>query len=240
MTLFEAVKQSVTTRQAAEYYHFRVSRSGFISCPFHNDRTPSMKVDNRFHCFGCGADGDVIDFVARLNNLNAKSAAEKLATDFRIPYEKTGWRPKAIQPVRKTNEEQQYQRLESRCFRVLSDYLHLLRQWEVDYAPQPEDETWHPLFVEALQKKDYIEYLLDVLQREPLAERAALIQEHGKEVMKLEQRISDLAAGTERRPENDGGNPELSNDRGIEITPGTQRQGTGEKLDAQCVSGLYG
>jgi len=61
-----------------------------------------------------------------------------------------------------------------------------------------------------------------------------------KEVMKLEQRISDLAAGTERRPENDGGNPELSNDRGIEITSGTKRQGTGEKLDAQCVSGLYG
>ena len=94
--------------------------------------------------------------------------------------------------------------------------------------------------MEALQKKDYIEYLLDVLQREPLAERAALIQEHGKEVMKLEQRISDLAVRTERRPENDGGNPKLSNGRGIEITPGTQRQGTGEKLDAQCISGLYG
>ena len=240
MTLFEAVKQSVTTRQAAEHYHFRVSRSGFISCPFHNDRTPSMKVDNRFHCFGCGADGDVIDFVARLNNLNAKSAAEKLAADFRIPYEKTGWRPKVIQPAQKTNEEQQYRKLESRCFRVLSDYLHLLRQWETDYAPKPEDETWHPLFVEALQKKDYIEYLLDVLQREPLSERAALIQEHGKEVIKLEQRISDLAARTERKPENDGGDPNLSDRRGSENTPGTQRQVSGEKLHAQCISGLYG
>ena len=33
-----------------------------VCCPFHNDRTPSMKVDSRFYCFGCGASGDVIDF----------------------------------------------------------------------------------------------------------------------------------------------------------------------------------
>ena len=42
MTLFEAVKHSVTTRQAAEYYHFPINRSGLITCPFHNDHTPSM------------------------------------------------------------------------------------------------------------------------------------------------------------------------------------------------------
>ena len=63
MTLFETVKQSVTTRQAAECYGLPVNRFGKTRCPFHNDRTPSMKVDKRFHCFGCGADGDVIDFV---------------------------------------------------------------------------------------------------------------------------------------------------------------------------------
>lgn len=47
MNVFEAVKQSVTTKQAAEYYNYRVNRSGKIACPFHNDRTPSMKVDKR-------------------------------------------------------------------------------------------------------------------------------------------------------------------------------------------------
>ena len=63
MNVFEAVKQSITTRQAAEFYGFRVNRTGKIICPFHSDKNPSMKVDNRFHCFGCGADGDVIDFI---------------------------------------------------------------------------------------------------------------------------------------------------------------------------------
>ena len=63
MNVFEAVKQSVTTWQAAEHYGIRVGRNGMCVCPFHDDKNPSMKVDRRFHCFGCQADGDVIDFV---------------------------------------------------------------------------------------------------------------------------------------------------------------------------------
>ena len=86
MNIFEAVKKSITTRQAAEHYGIRVGRNGMACCPFHKDRTPSMKVDKRFHCFGCGADGDVIDFTAQLYGLDVKSAAEKLAADFQIPY----------------------------------------------------------------------------------------------------------------------------------------------------------
>ena len=61
MNIFEAVKQSVTTRQAAESYGIRVNKNGMAVCPFHRDKNPSMKVDRRFHCFGCQADGDVID-----------------------------------------------------------------------------------------------------------------------------------------------------------------------------------
>ena len=49
MNVFEAVKQSVTTRQSASFYGIRVGRNGMVCCPFHNDRTPSMKVDSRFY-----------------------------------------------------------------------------------------------------------------------------------------------------------------------------------------------
>ena len=87
MNIFEAVKQSVTTRQAAESYGIRVNKNGMAVCPFHRDKNPSMKVDRRFHCFGCQADGDVIDFTAHLYNLKPKEAAEKLARDFSIHYE---------------------------------------------------------------------------------------------------------------------------------------------------------
>lgn len=82
MNVFDAVKQSVTTRQAAKMYGVKVSRNNMASCPFHSDRTPSMKVDKRFHCFGCGADGDVIDFVSRLYGISSLEAAQKTASDF--------------------------------------------------------------------------------------------------------------------------------------------------------------
>ena len=55
--VFEAVKQAVPTRQAAESYGIQVGRNGMACCPFHDDKHPSMKVDRRFHCFGCQADG---------------------------------------------------------------------------------------------------------------------------------------------------------------------------------------
>lgn len=87
MNVFEAVKQSVTTRQAAEHFGIRVGRNGMCVCPFHADKNPSMKVDRRFHCFGCQADGDVIDFVSRLEAVSPKEAALMLAQAFSIPYE---------------------------------------------------------------------------------------------------------------------------------------------------------
>ena len=107
-------------------------------CPFHEDRTPSMKVDRRYHCFGCQADGDVIDFVSRLEGISPKEAALRLAADFSIPYEereppdRSRSRPK----IPKESPEQQFRRMERHCFRVLSDYYHLLRRWERDYAPK--------------------------------------------------------------------------------------------------------
>lgn len=87
MNVFEAVKQTVTTRQAAELYGIPVSRHGMAICPFHNDKNPSMKLDMRFHCFACQADGDAVDFVSRLFGLSGKAAAMKLADDFSIPYD---------------------------------------------------------------------------------------------------------------------------------------------------------
>ena len=192
MNLFEAVKQSVTTRQAAEMYGVKISRNNMVSCPFHNDRTPSMKVDKRFHCFGCGADGDVIDFVSRFYGISSLEAARKTASDFGISYDSKPVKTKPKKVVRRKSDAQIYAEAKQRCFRVLSDYYHLLKKWEVDYAPDMEDETWHPLFMESLQKKSYLEYLLDTLLFGEIEEKALLVMEYGKDVASLEQRISEF------------------------------------------------
>lgn len=196
MNVFEAVKQSVTTRQAAEHYGIRVNRNGMCVCPFHNDKNPSMKLDRRFYCFGCGATGDVIDFVSLLHSTGSKEAALMLAQDFSIPDEDGKNRTKRpVKPrLRQETEEQRFQRMERHCFKVLSDYYHLLRRWREEYAPRQPGEEWNPRFVEALQKQSYVEYLLDGLLSGDLQERAAIIIEHGKEVKQLEQRMAELTA----------------------------------------------
>lgn len=197
MNVFEAVKQSVTTRQAAEHYGIHVSRNGMCVCPFHNDKNPSMKVDRRFYCFGCGATGDVIDFVSRLHGIGSREAALMLAQDFSIPYEDNrDSRKQPIRPrLRKETEEQKFKRMERHCFRVLSDYYHLLRRWKEEYAPQTPEEAWHPRFAEALQNMSRLEYLMDVLLSGDIQERASLITNCGKEVRNLERRMAELTAG---------------------------------------------
>ena len=192
MNVFDAVKQSVTTRQAAELYGVKVRRNNMASCPFHKDKTPSMKVDKRFHCFGCGADGDVIDFVSRLYGISSLEAAQKIASDFGISYDVKSAVTKPKKIICRKTDAQIYAEAEQRCFRVLSDYYHLLKKWEIDYAPSIDDETWHPLFVEALQKKSHLEYLLDILVFGEIEEKALLVMEYGKEVASLEQRISEF------------------------------------------------
>ena len=154
-----------------------------------------MKLDRRYHCFGCGADGDVIDFAAALYGLRKKEAAVQLAQDFGLSYE--DWKPpgKVKKPKpRQKSQEEQFQEAKSRCFRILADYLHLLRAWRKDYAPHSPEEAFHPRFVEALQKQDHVEYLLDVLLSPDMEERAVLIVDYGKEVSNLERRMAELAA----------------------------------------------
>ena len=177
-----------------------VGRNGMACCPFHNDKTPSMKLDRRYHCFGCGADGDVIDFAAALYGLRKKEAAVQLAQDFGLSYE--DWKPpgKAKKPKpRQKSPEEQFQEAKNRCFRILADYLHLLRAWRTDYAPHSPEEAFHPRFIEALQKQDQVEYLLDVLLFGETEEKAALITDYGKDVIQLEQRMAELAAADAAR-----------------------------------------
>ena len=190
-SVFEVVKQSVTVREAAELYGIAVGRGGMACCPFHDDRHPSMKVDTRFHCFGCGADGDVIDFTARLYDLSPKEAAEKLAQDFGLSYDSKA--PLRRSYVRQKSEAQVRKEKREHGWRVLTDYYHLLRKWEADYSPKTPDEDPHPRFLEAVQKKDYMGYLLDTFLDSSTEEQDQWIAEHTAEISAIEGRVKIMA-----------------------------------------------
>ena len=217
--VFEAVKQSVSTREAAALYGIEVKRNGMACCPFHDDKNPSMKVDQRFHCFGCGADGDVIDFTAKFFALSPKEAVEKLAQDFGLIYDSQA--PSRRRYVRQKTEAQQFRKDWQRCYRVLSDYYYLLKKWESDHSPRTPEEEPHLRFVEAVQKKAYMEYLLDFFLYESKEEQKAWIAEHTAEITHLERRLKIMA---ENKPTN--------RERLREITDGIE-QGIKELFESE-------
>ena len=195
INVFKTVKANVTARQAAEFYGLTVNRRGMACCPFHSDRHPSMKVDSRFHCFACQADGDVIDLTARLFGLPVRDAAVKLAEDFGLPYdgrpESRAEREAAAAALReKRRTEEAARERERRFTRAYREYFHLLRDWEREYAPRTRNEALHPRFCEALSEKDRVEYLLDILQFGSEEEKINLMNGHAEEVQALEQRIA--------------------------------------------------
>ena len=173
-------------------------------CPFHDDKHPSMKVDRRFHCFGCQADGDVIDFTARLFGLNKKEAALKLAEDFSVSYDAKGHDPPRRRPVkRKISEELRCRQAEQKCFRVLCDYLHLLERWKVEYAPQSPEDELDDRFVEACHMIEYVNDLLDVLMFAELKQRVKAVDMLLKDgtITALEQRLRRLEKEVQHRGE---------------------------------------
>ncbi len=173
MTIYETIKAAISVKQAAEHYGLKVNRNGMACCPFHNDRHPSLKLnEDYFFCFGCGAKGDVIDLVARLFGLRTYQAAQQLASDFGLNQ-----KPPAAADMDKPKRPyiRQFREDEMLCFRVLTDYLHLLEDWKVRYAPKTPEDTLDDRFVEACQMHCYIEYMADVLTVGDLEERVALV-----------------------------------------------------------------
>jgi len=62
------IKQRLSIETVLNHYDLKPDRHNFLKCPFHGDDDPSLKIypeTNTFNCFGCGAAGDVIEFIER-------------------------------------------------------------------------------------------------------------------------------------------------------------------------------
>lgn len=196
MNVFQAVKENVTARQAAEQYGFEVKHGGMMCCPFHDDKNPSMKVDKRFHCFGCGEDGDAIDFVGKLFSLKPKEAAEKLANDFGIAYDgQERYKPAKTSIIKRIKREQEKNTVR-RCGDVLSDYFSLLRQWRTDYAPKSPDDRLDPRFAESLEYMGYIDALCEEFDYRTDPGKLEFAKEYADVLSKIEHRIAAEKVGT--------------------------------------------
>lgn len=84
----EIIKERVTTLEMMERVGVQVDRRGMAVCPFHGDRDASLKVyrDPRrgWHCYGCHAGGDVIDFAMRLYGVGFREAVSRINEEFAL------------------------------------------------------------------------------------------------------------------------------------------------------------
>lgn len=75
----EEIKQQNSMRDVVVRYGIEVNRSGFCRCPFHSERTASMKIyRDSFYCFGCHAGGDIFAFIQKIEGVDFKTAFESL------------------------------------------------------------------------------------------------------------------------------------------------------------------
>lgn len=176
MTIFETVKSQITVKQAAQHFGMTISRSNLTRCPFHDDHTPSLRLnDDYFYCFGCHASGDVINLCAKLMNLNSLQAAQYLLSAFRLVPTDKPLSERKPPPIRHDLERERH------AIRVLERYHALLTDWKVRYAPQSPDDEIDDRYAEACNLIDYVQFLLDRLSLDKRECRAAALAMLGKD-----------------------------------------------------------
>ncbi|HDC93010.1 MAG TPA: DNA primase, partial [Candidatus Acetothermia bacterium] len=85
----------------SRYVALKPSGKGYKGrCPFHPDDTPSFYVSPEkklWHCFGCGAGGDAIGFLMRIERLSFREALERLAAELGVELRRSGEREKLLE-----------------------------------------------------------------------------------------------------------------------------------------------
>lgn len=164
------VKQRLNSKDVLATYGIETNSKGFACCPFHNEKTASFKVydGNRgYYCFGCGASGDVIDFVQKFFNIPFNEALQKLNQDFglglpigeKLTYRKRLEISKRAYDFKKSKEtkKQELEELKQDRENLLSEWVRLDKQGK-EHRPKLGDVDLHPLFVEYLLNIARIEF----------------------------------------------------------------------------------
>lgn len=186
MSIFEQIKSSVNLIDVAKYYGIEVNRSGFTSCLFHNERTPSMKLyPDHFHCFGCGKSGDVIALAAQRFCISQFDSAKLIMNDFRLSSEE-------LKLSAKPQIQLSYSEWERQTIRLLNQYVDYLKCFKMMYAPKTPDEPIHDLFAESIHTINCIEYYLDILTYEPLEVRQTFLTAYVSRLDEIEIKLDEF------------------------------------------------
>lgn len=157
----EEIKQQYSMRDVIGMYGMKANKAGFTSCPFHgHDKHPSMKIYPKdYHCYTCGANGDVFTFVQDMEHCTFKEAYLKLGG---VYEQKTDWQKKKFEYQLQQKKEKERKKLERK------------RQWKKeilqDIPMQKLFAKCFPVFSDdwcaAVNRLEYDFYILDEMDRE--------------------------------------------------------------------------
>lgn len=146
-----------------ERYGIEVNRKGFARCPFHNEKTASFRVytDGTYHCFGCGAHGDVITFVMSIQKISFSEACALLDRD--ISYSEQ----RQIDRIKREAKNKTDRRTAA-----VKNYWNAFDIWKLNedfiefFKPSGPDEEPSILFISALKFRGALENRLNIAETE--------------------------------------------------------------------------
>ncbi|MEE0968186.1 MAG: CHC2 zinc finger domain-containing protein [Clostridia bacterium] len=155
----KTIKDRLKMREVLERYGYTADRKGFICCPFHNEKTPSMRIyEKDYHCFGCQEHGDIITFIQKLFGLSFQDTLRKIDADFGLniygdhsfeELRRSHYQQQALQAKRE-REKREREKVENEYWAAFDEWKRLDDNRRL-YRPKSPDEELHPLFVESLQ-----------------------------------------------------------------------------------------
>lgn len=189
--IFEEIRNRVSMQDAAKFYGLQISHSGMACCPFHDDKTPSLKIyEDNYYCFGCGSTGDCTGFTAKLFNITQFEAAKKISYDFGLRLFEQG---PAIPVNERLKTENDFNVWIRKAKISVSDYLDKLLKWRIKYAPLKSTDEFHPLFVESLKRTSYVEYIAETLTYGTDKEKRELFERNKEDILKIQKRLEKIS-----------------------------------------------
>ena len=174
----DAIKQTVSARDAAEALGLECDRHGRCACPFHNGTDRNLKLyagDRGYYCFVCHAHGDVISLVRGVTGGTFTDAVNWLCEAFHIENGlNTAPDPERLAEARRAAQERRAERERKKemdriafeMYLAAGDLTRELEKQRDTYAPKGPDEPWHPKFREAVEELAKARELADRLSLE--------------------------------------------------------------------------
>lgn len=150
------IRENFAMDDVAKFYGFQPNRGGYIACPFHGEKTPSLKIyttpGRGWHCYGCGAGGTAIDFVMQLFNIPFRAAVVRLNADFCLGLSSDRADPMELEKLRmaRLEKEKTDKLAEERYTAKAKDYRRL---WDAMKRGNPDD----PEYAEACKRLPILE-----------------------------------------------------------------------------------